>query len=280
MADDAMAGDAPGPLSPLAPGDLLTIADGALSVDIAPRAGGRIAQIRFDGIEQLTAHGEHGSEAAIAWGCYPMVPWCGRVRGGAFEFAGRRYALPRNLGAHAIHGLGFVLPWQVMVQSVRHVEMELPLPMDARWPFGGLAVQRVAIEARQLVLSLSVTAVERAMPAVLGWHPWFRKPDRMEFEPEAMYPRDGEGIAVEPPGDVPAGPWDDCFVNRRDVVLHRAGQRLVVSSQCRHWVIYDGTAHATCVEPQTGPPDAFNLGAAQVLQPGETLAMDCVLRWD
>ena len=270
----------PGPLVPLSPGPLLTIADGALSVDVAPRAGGRIAQIRCDGVEQLVGHGEHDSEAAIAWGCYPMVPWCGRVRDGGFEFEGRRYQLPRNLDGHAIHGLGFLLPWQVVVQSVRHVEMELALPSDGRWPFGGLAAQRIEIAGRQLTLSLSVTAVEQAFPASLGWHPWFRKPERLEFSPEAMYPRAADGIATHPAGEVRPGPWDDCFVNRHDVVLHRAGQRLVVSSECRDWVVYDGTGHATCVEPQTAPPDAFNLMPDLALQPGETLAMQCTLRWD
>ncbi len=270
---------APGPLTPLAPGPLLTIGEGTLWVDIAPQAGGRIAQIRCDGIEQLIGHGEHGSEAAISWGCYPMVPWCGRVRNGRFEFGGQPVALPANLGPHAIHGLGFVLPWQVTARSASHVEMELQLPMDGRWPFGGLAAQRVTVEGRLLRLSLSVMAVDRPMPAALGWHPWFRKPERMEFAPDAMYPRDGDGIAVLPPGPVHAGPWDDCFVNRRDVVLLRGAQRLAVSSACRDWVVYDATAHATCVEPQTAPPDAFNLYPGAGLPAGETLAMHCELRW-
>ena len=51
------------------------------------------------------------------------------------------------------------------------------------------------------------------MPASLGWHPWFRKPDRLDFHPEAMYRRDDEHIAVDELVDVPPGPWDDCFVN-------------------------------------------------------------------
>lgn len=279
MADAATVA-APGPLSTLAPGPLLRIGEGALSLDIAPQAGGRIAQIRCDGVEQLVGYAEHGSVAAIAWGCYPMVPWCGRIRGGRFRFDGEAHALPRNLDGHAIHGLGFILPWDVTAHGSAHIEMALALPRDGRWPFGGRARQRVSIEGRQLRLSLSVTAEDRAMPAALGWHPWFRKPERLQFEPEAMYPRDAQGIAVMPAGEVRPGPWDDCFVNHRDVVLHRDGQRLVVSSACRDWVVYDGTPHATCVEPQTAPPDAFNLVPGHRLQPGETLAMECVLRWE
>ncbi len=266
--------------APMAPGPLLTIAANGLEVDIAAAAGGRIAQIRCDGVEQLVGHGEHGADSALAWGSYPMVPWAGRIRRGRFRFEGRDYELPVNLGAHAIHGVGFLMPWQVLEQGPDHAWLELAMPVDHRWPFGGIAAQRFEISGRSLRLVLSVTAVGHAMPVSLGWHPWFRKPERMEFDPEAMYPRDEDGIAVLPPGPVPPGPWDDCFVNAREVVLHRAGQRVRVASECRDWVVYDQPAHATCVEPQTAPPDAFNLQPGQMLRPGETLTARCSLRWD
>lgn len=262
------------------PGPLLAIADGSLSVDVAPEAGGRIAQIRVDGVEQLLGHGEHGATTAIAWGAYPMVPWCGRIRRGRFEFEGKRYALPANLGDHAIHGVGYLLPWRVAERSARHVALELAMPRDRRWPFGGVAAQRIEVEGRRVTLVLSVTAAEQAMPVSMGWHPWFRKPDRLEFHPEAMYPRDDEGIALLPPVAAKAGPWDDCFVNDREVVLHRAGQRLRLVSECRDWVVYDEVAFATCVEPQTAPPDSFNLAPGRVLRPGETATARCVLAWD
>lgn len=281
MADEAGGRDCgPGPTSPLAPGPLLTIRDGGLEVDIAAEAGGRIAQIRCDGVEQLLGHGEHGAEAAIAWGCYPMVPWCGRIRGGRFGFDGRSHRLPVNLGAHAIHGVGFLMPWQVREHGPRHACLELAMPGDHRWPFGGIATQRIEVSGRRLQLVLAVTAVERAMPVSLGWHPWFRKPGRMEFDPEAMYPRDADGITVLPPGAVQPGPWDDCFVNRREVIMHRGGQRLRLASECSDWVVYDEPAFATCVEPQTAPPDAFNLPSGQVLQPGETLGATFSMHWD
>src|SRR5690606_35989778 len=108
----------------------LTIADGAVSVEVAPQAGGRIAQIHVDGQAQLVGHGEHGATAAIAWGSYPMLPWCGRIRDGRFMFDGQAHALPANLGPHAIHGVGFLLPWPVESASAREVELSLALPED------------------------------------------------------------------------------------------------------------------------------------------------------
>lgn len=253
---------------PLAPGPLLRIGNEALTVDVAPQAGGRIAQIARDGVEWLVGHGDDNA-AAIAWGCYPMLPWAGRIRRGEFAFQGQRYRIPPNLGAHAVHGVGFVLRWRVEAQSPAHVELSLQLPADESWPFGGAARQRIEVEGGALKLKLSLIAGDRAMPKpVLGWHPWFRKPVRLEFAPKAVYPRDAEGIATLPLAAPPPGPWDDCFVNDGPVILHREDQRLCLTSGCDHWVVYDQPAHATCIEPQSGPPDAFNL-ELMVLEAGQ-----------
>lgn len=280
MAAEAAATDAIGPTTPLAPGPLLTLEAGALSVDIAPQAGGRIAQIRVDGVEQLVGYGEHGSEAAIAWGSYPMVPWCGRIRDGRFRFDGQEHQLPRNLGNHAIHGVGFIMPWQVLEQGAAHVVLGLDLPADARWPFGGHARQRIELRGRSLLQELELAAGAQAMPYSLGWHPWFRKPERLEFEPEAIYARDADGMAVLPPQPVSPGPWDDCFVNRKPVRLHRNGQHVTVRSECSDWVVYDQTPHATCVEPQTAMPDVFNLAPERRLEPGQSALARCRMDWD
>lgn len=263
--------------APLAPGALTTIAKGALSVDVAPAAGGRIAQIRHAGVEQLVGYSETNA-SMLAWGSYPMVPWAGRIRRGQFEFEGRRHRLPVNLGPHAIHGVGFALPWHLDMASADAVELSLALPHDARWLFGGTARQRIEVDGDRVRMRLSLTAGERAMPVALGWHPWFRKPERMEFSPSAHYPRDDEGMATLPAAPPPTGPWDDCFVNTSPVILHLEGRRVRLTSDCRHWVVYDEPAHATCVEPQSGPPDAFNLEPL-VLAPGETLQRWFLMEW-
>jgi aldose 1-epimerase len=269
MATDARAAASTGAQAPLAPGKLLRIAAGALTVDVAPAAGGRIAQVCNDGVDWLVDFGARHA-AMIAWGCFPMLPWAGRIRRGRFEFDGRAWQLPLNLGRHAIHGVGFALPWRVEAHGPSHVELALRLPEDERWPFGGLARQRIEVGDRVLQLQLSLGAGTRPMPAVIGWHPWFLKPDHVEFRPSRFYPRDAEGIAVRPVRTPPPGPWDDCFVNAKPIVLHRQGQRLRLTSDCRHWVVYDEPGHATCFEPQTGPPDAFSLAPSRI-EPGRAI---------
>ena len=112
-----------------------------------------------------------------------------------------------------------------------------------------------------------------------GLHPWFIKPERLEFQPVGHYPRDAAGIATPPSAGVPAPPWDDCFINTQPAVLWRAGQRLRLESDCNHWVVFDERAHATCVEPQTGPPDVFNLRPGERLEAGSSVRAWFTLQW-
>ena len=272
-----MAADVDGALAPLAPGPLLRIGCAALAVSVAPSAGGRIAQITYDGVPQLVGPGD-GSPATIAWGCYPMVPWAGRLRAGRFRFDGADHALASNLGTHAIHGVGFSSPWRVELHTADCIVLSLQLPRDARWPFGGSVRQTIRATPRRLRLTMRVDAQAQAMPAVIGWHPWFRKPDRIDFAPAHVYPRDADGIATLPVSRPPSPPWDDCFTGADGAVLHRSGLRVALDSDCSHWVVFDETVHATCVEPQSGPPDAFNLEPF-VLAPGEHLTRWFEMAW-
>ncbi len=263
---------------PLAPGTLLELRTDSLRVEVAPSAGGRIAQIHCDDMPWLT--GSDFDSAAIAWGCYPMVPWVGRIRRGRFSFEGRDYELPLTLGDHAVHGVGFVRPWRVELQLPNRLELSLRLPRDASWPFGGTARQRLTVADRTLRLELAMTAEDQAMPRpVMGWHPWFNKPDAIEFRPAAMYPRDAEGIATLPLTAPSAGPWDDCFFNTEPVTLRRGNQVLRLTSACDRWVVFDERAHATCVEPQSGPPDAFNLDPLARLAPGQSIELAFQMEW-
>ncbi|WP_188793538.1 aldose 1-epimerase [Dyella nitratireducens] len=264
--------------APLAPGSRLQIRHGELVVDMAPEAGGRIAQITRNGMPWLVDYdAEHA--AMIAWGSYPMVPWAGRIRRGRFRFEGQDYQLPINLGDHAIHGVALAMPWQVDVQAFSHVELSLALPTDERWPFGGSVHQRIEVHEDQVRMTLTVRAGKRAMPATIGWHPWFQKPDRVDIHPGQVYPRDAEGIATLPLAEPPPGPWDDCFLNDRPVLMHRLGQSVRLTSDCNHLVVYDEPTHATCIEPQSGPPDAFNLARAAHLPPHSSLSAWLLLEW-
>ena len=252
--------------------DTVRIGNDRVQVDVAHDDGGRIAQITVDDIALLVGQAEAHEPSPLAWGSYPMVPWAGRIRHGRFLFDDEAYELPVNFGAHAIHGVGFGMPWTVTRHGPDVIELDLAMPSDTRWPFGGIARQRIAVDGAAVRCELSAQAGQQAMPASLGWHPWFRKPAHFDFHPRAMFGRDEEHIAVNELVAVPPGPWDDCFVNEEPVALTIDGIDLLLESDCRDWVVYDMPAHATCVEPQSAPPDAFNLRPNRI-EPGESLTV-------
>ena len=255
----------------------LRISSDRISIDVDPRAGGRLAQVRAHGTPILIGREEvparlrlpDGSPTPTGWGAYPMVPWAGRIRRGRFRFRGEEYELPINFGDHAIHGVGFSSVWTVAVDEPDRVRLDLELPTDERWPFGGHVTHDVSVIDDCVLLRMEVAAGQKAFPVSFGWHPWFRKPSRLEFHPARMYRRDDDGIAIRELMAVPNRPWDDCFINSLPVAVTIDDIELQLTSDCTHWVVFDELPHATCIEPQTGPPDAFNI-APRILEPGQS----------
>jgi aldose 1-epimerase len=224
---------------------------------------------------------------ATGWGAYPMAPWAGRLRDGRFTFDGTTHQLALNHTdedgtRHAIHGTVFDAEWIVDDVGPDAVTLHCPLNTVPGWPFAGTARQAISVADDRATCELSVDTDADPFPASIGWHPWFRKPDGLMFEPAAMYERGGIGLphaTLVPPI---AGPWDDCFVNHRPVTLRydsrAVATAVTVTSDCDRWVVYDQPAHATCVEPQSGPPDALNV-APGVVRPGEVLTRTMVIAW-
>jgi aldose 1-epimerase len=208
----------------------------------------------------------------LAWGCFPMVPWAGRIRHGRFDFAGQSYTVPVNFGAHAIHGVTFDRPWE------QDGPASIMIDFDNRWPFGGHAVQSFELAPGAFTCTIEVHADRQSMPAQAGWHPWFARPVEVDFEAGSMYERDDDGIptgALVPPAPQP---WDDCFtdVEAPPRLSWPDGSSSVVTSSVDHWVVYTEAEAGICVEPQSGPPDAFNHDAA-VVEPGAPLVAS--MRW-
>lgn len=246
--------------------------------------GGRVAGLHV-GAQQLIVERlphVHGHDDALEWGSYPMAPWAGRVRHGRFDFAGYTYSLPLNLAPHAIHGTVFAQVWQA--HDITPTSVRLSCDLGLHWPLGGTAHQYIELRADRLICGLAIVAADRAMPYVLGWHPWFVKPDVATIRFATMYHRDDEGIPTGALMEPTAGPWDDCFTGPVDPIelLYRndTGGALAVTvlSDCTHWVVYDRPEHATCIEPQSGPPDAFNMWP-HTLEPHGGTRRAMIIRW-
>jgi aldose 1-epimerase len=252
---------------------MIELEAGDAYVAVSPSDGGRIAQIE---VGELSLLKDDRTGGPMTWGSYPMVPWAGRVRHGRFEFDGAAVQVPVNLAPHAIHGTGFVSDWQVIDAGRDYCELRC----DLSWQFGGTAHQHLSLDEHGLTCMLSVYAVQRAMPAVVGWHPCLRKPLQADLRFARMNVRDVDHIALAELTEPKPHPWDDCFTDPVGPLrLHYPGLTLTITSDCDHWVVYDEPDDVTCVEPQSGPPDAFNIGGAAHLEPGELLQRHMSFRW-
>jgi aldose 1-epimerase len=251
---------------------------GDVRVRIDPAHGGRIASLQVGGHELLVAEAAVDGDPTL-WGCYPMVPWAGRVRDGRFTFRGTTHQLALDAPPHALHGVGYRNPWEVIGPQ------SLLLDLDGLWPFGGTVTQEVVLTPAALRLSMTVTAIDEAMPVMAGWHPCFRRrlasgdPAELEVAAAALWERDGTGIPTGRQVSVPARPWDDALVGvEAPRVTWPGALELTLGSSCPVWVVYDQDPRLVCLEPQTDAPDAFNREPA-VLEPGERLTASVEITW-
>lgn len=268
----------------------LTSPDGATTCVISPESGGRIESITRrpmrDGTPSVTDYlirrGEPSTSTddPFSWGSFTMVPFCGRVRGGRLRVGDEEVQLFRRFGPHAMHGTVVDLPWDVFDHSVSSASLTSDLgPM---WPFAGSLRHDITLADHGIVMVLTLTA-SRAMPAQLGWHPWFRRPVDYSLPFEAMLERDLDGIATSrrtPPVPGNRGSFDDCFVGRLGpIVLHYDEGDLALASDCSHWTIFDQRPHGICVEPQSGPPNGIN-DCPEILAPGDELSRWFTIGWE
>ncbi|MEU5202899.1 aldose 1-epimerase [Streptomyces pseudogriseolus] len=254
----------------------ITLTAGDAEVDVLPGNGGRVGGLRLGGVE-LLRQGER-------YGCFPMVPWCGRLRDGRFRDGATVQQMPLNAPPHAIHGTARNAPWRTARRSGD--EAVLTYDLVDPWPYAGRVTQQVALTEESLTLTMGVETYESSFPAQIGWHPWFNRnlggeDVRVDFAPAWQEERGEDHLPTGKRIDPTPGPWDDCFgmPDGVDVTLTWPGQLQLKVTSCVEWVVvYDEQAEAVCVEPQTGPPDGLNTHP-RLVTPLEPLEASTTWTW-
>ena len=235
------------------------IDDAEFQIAIDDDNGARITSLKWR--ENEFAVPFRGQVHTSGW--YSMAPWAGRIKEGLItNSAGQQIQLPATIDPpHALHGFGLISSWQ----EIGPGRSLLHLPS----PYGDATVeQKIEILDNAVRWSLEYEPGDCDMPAWMGFHPWFpRELDRggsaeVEFTAAKMFVLDKEGI---PTGDLTKqskGPWDDCFTEVRGTpsIVWEDVVRISVESDAPYLVVYDQDPEGVCVEPQTAPPDAANLG--------------------
>jgi aldose 1-epimerase len=252
---------------------ILRLDAGRASAVIYAERGGLLASVQVDGLE-LLAQGATSPGRIPRHGSFLLAPWVGELSEGRLPFQGREHRLPTGGERHAVHGLVYSGAWEVDEHSERRLALRRELLEP--WPFGGRVIQTFELDDDGLRQTARVEAGASAMPAALGWHPWFRvaDPDTVRvtvdagrcLELDAELIPTGAVLDVEGDTDLRGGP--PLGSRRIDVVYVEVTSPACLSlPACEVEIAFDPlitvlvvyVTHGTvCIEPWTSWPDAPN----------------------
>ena len=181
----------------------------------------------------------------------------------------------KTFQAHGVFGMSAITA--VTVQNTQKVYAVQEITPDVVRDQILCLFEDAAIHAVKIGMVSSISLVEAIADALKTVT---LPPVVLDFVPDAMLVRDDDGIQTGATVPPPPGPWDDCFSGVRQPVGLEWPDVLTVElrSSCRYWVAYTEPDHAACVEPQSGPPDAFNW-APEIVEPGAALTHRFEIRW-
>jgi aldose 1-epimerase len=291
--------------------DAIILRSGPLGVVLSPLVGGAIARFWSEktgpAVELLRPAPDLALARRDPWAmaCFPLVPWSNRIREGRFAFGQRMVTLPPNRpqDRHTIHGHGFRTAWTVADVRAALAVLEY-LHAPGAWPWAYRAVQRIVLTPASLELELTLAnESDTAMPAGLGWHPYFpRTPGTtLTARVGGLWLTDAEILpvaCVAPPPDrdpgrglaVDRAALDNGFVGWDGQAAvtwpeRRAQLRLATRGPLGTLVVYTPPGESFfCAEPVSHITDAFNLAAAGradtgmlTLAPGESVRASLIL---
>ncbi|HSH89753.1 MAG TPA: aldose 1-epimerase [Ramlibacter sp.] len=266
---------------------------GALVCELEPQLGGCISALWLDQVPVLRSTVAGKLASARQSGSYPLVPFSNRIAQATLQWQGTQHPLVRNNAPepHAIHGVGWQRPWEVLEQEEHFALLSYEHPADAAWPFAFDSSQTLRLAGNALELTLSITNQSQGpAPAGLGWHPFFvkRPGSRISFEATGRWEMGADMLPTEQrptqglDADCTSLEIDHCFdgwsgvAQLRDEVLD-----MRISSSLKRLVVFTNAQRdSIAIEPVSHVNNALSLVQAgddpqalgvSVLQPGESI---------
>ena len=264
--------------------ETLTLCASGWNLVVAPADGGSLLSCDFDGLRVL-----HAAERPALIGrassrsCYfPLIPFSNRVEQSRFQFQDVPVALATNVvdSPHAMHGHGWLAPWDVAERSETHCSLTFEHVAGDRWPWRYRGRQTFTIADDQLTIALEIVNLAATpMPCGLGFHPFFPADDAPRLRLQAGSVWDGGAaafprtrVAVPDRLDFSSAPRvadragiDHCFERwqgRASVTYEDTLFRIILSScaAAGSVIVYiPENARYFCVEPVTHAVNAMNL---------------------
>ncbi|MBB6124193.1 aldose 1-epimerase [Sphingobium subterraneum] len=145
---------------------------------VLPEWGGSIGRLKYrrdDETFPLLRPAPDDAQHALACGCFPLVPFSNRIRGGTFVWQDRRIFLAPNMKGDPspLHGQGWLVPWRVDSSGADRAILTYHHVAD-EWPWDYAARIDYHLHADRLVATLSCRNLSPdPMPCGLGFHPYF-----------------------------------------------------------------------------------------------------------
>jgi aldose 1-epimerase len=277
---------------------VIGLRSGRARASIDPQTGGRLVSLVIDGheimgsVSPLTVKEFTGQnpEDQHDWyrGSFPLSPWAGALRDGAFVFDDVTRHVQLDAAGKAQHGVVAERPWQVesaLDGSAVTLSVAFGPELPGRWPFAGRAVQSFVLDESGLLMRLEVHSSARPMPAIAGFHPWFRdqldggERALIQFSPSRQL-IERAGIIV-PTDSFDRRPWDAAFIELTEppTISWPGGPSITLESDAPVWVYYEQLPGAFCIEPWTGPFNSIDTEWAKVVVPGHPLVLSFAIRF-
>jgi aldose 1-epimerase len=275
----------------------LTLRHRDLRCEIKPELGGCIAGLWLGNDPVLRSTPAQELHSVRQAASYPLVPFTNRVGHAQLQWAGTSHPLVKNFEPepHAIHGIGWERPWQVLEANGQLALLSFEHKADAAWPFDFDASQAFKLEADALEMSLSITNQSPvSAPVGLGWHPYFvkRPGGHVAFTAQGRWEMGADKLPTHRvphaglDADCAALDVDHCFdgwsgaLTLRDAVL-----RIRVTSNLSRLVVFTTPERdSIAIEPVSHVNNAANLMAHTgaraetlgvcILQPGHTFSCE------
>jgi aldose 1-epimerase len=180
----------------------ILLRDGAVTVGLAPecgcltrldvRAGGRLVEILRPASERYA-----DTLWALGTSSFPMLPYCGRLREGRFQFRGRSYRFPLNAlpERHSSHGDAWTRRWELT--RLDHRSAVMTLGEDPSSTIRYECTQALSVTGNRVEFVFAMRNQDpEPIPMGVGIHPYFanrslatiraRLPLRWELDRELM----------------------------------------------------------------------------------------------
>lgn len=270
---------------------------GGLEAALSPATGGSLLRLSLDGADLLRPTPAEATDP-LAMASFPLVPYANRIAHGRYAVAGRSYQLPLNFGdhPHSIHGFGWQAPWAVSETTEAATRLVQDHNADAGWPWSYRAEQHVALSPSELSLSLSLANEgESAMPAGLGFHPYFvaDAATRLQFDAQSLLLSTADMLPERAVAADTLGDWsrpneiagdsliDNAYGGWSGVATILRGDDIMLTMRAAGapWLhLYRPPGEAFfCLEPVSHSPDAINRGGMNMLPPGATATLAMTL---